>query len=167
MTRRNGTFILEAKPEFKQIGRNEFESDESDFNATRPVLMELMLQLHADLGATMLADWNIEAEIADVARDHETRVEEASDLLLAVQAANLITQKLSFHLVGTERARYRAGTSTSEAKNVFREKLAHPGLVAEGETRVNRVYHLDRGYERIEEKLSAVGAQIERVAENG
>ena len=39
------------------------------------------------------------------------------------------------------------------------------GLAAEGETKVSRVYHLDRGYERIEEKLSAVGASIERVKE--
>jgi UDP-N-acetylglucosamine 1-carboxyvinyltransferase len=37
------------------------------------------------------------------------------------------------------------------------------GLAAEGETVVNRVYHLDRGYERVEEKLSAVGAKIRRV----
>ena len=37
------------------------------------------------------------------------------------------------------------------------------GLAAEGETLVSRVYHLDRGYERIEEKLSSVGALIERV----
>lgn len=37
------------------------------------------------------------------------------------------------------------------------------GLAAEGETVVNRVYHLDRGYERVEEKLGAVGAKIERV----
>ena len=37
------------------------------------------------------------------------------------------------------------------------------GLAAEGETRVGRVYHLDRGYERIEEKLAGVGARIERV----
>jgi len=36
-------------------------------------------------------------------------------------------------------------------------------LAAEGETIVNRVYHLDRGYERVEEKLSAVGARIERI----
>jgi UDP-N-acetylglucosamine 1-carboxyvinyltransferase len=40
--------------------------------------------------------------------------------------------------------------------------LVLAGLVAEGETRVHRVYHLDRGYERLEEKLSAVGADIER-----
>ncbi|MGB8623593.1 MAG: UDP-N-acetylglucosamine 1-carboxyvinyltransferase, partial [Paracoccaceae bacterium] len=37
------------------------------------------------------------------------------------------------------------------------------GLAAEGETVVNRVYHLDRGYERVEEKLGACGARIERV----
>jgi UDP-N-acetylglucosamine 1-carboxyvinyltransferase len=37
------------------------------------------------------------------------------------------------------------------------------GLAAEGETIVNRVYHLDRGYERVEEKLRAVGAKIERI----
>ncbi|MEM0946285.1 MAG: UDP-N-acetylglucosamine 1-carboxyvinyltransferase [Pseudomonadota bacterium] len=37
------------------------------------------------------------------------------------------------------------------------------GLAAEGETLVNRVYHLDRGYERVEEKLLACGASIERV----
>lgn len=39
------------------------------------------------------------------------------------------------------------------------------GLAAEGETIVNRVYHLDRGYERLEEKLKAVGANIERIKE--
>ncbi|MGB7433193.1 MAG: UDP-N-acetylglucosamine 1-carboxyvinyltransferase [Ahrensia sp.] len=37
------------------------------------------------------------------------------------------------------------------------------GLVAEGVTEVNRVYHLDRGFERLEEKLAACGAQIERI----
>ena len=37
------------------------------------------------------------------------------------------------------------------------------GLAAEGETVVSRVYHLDRGYERVEQKLQACGAQIERI----
>ena len=41
------------------------------------------------------------------------------------------------------------------------------GLAAEGETRVARVYHLDRGYERVEEKLSACGAAIERIRRGG
>jgi UDP-N-acetylglucosamine 1-carboxyvinyltransferase len=39
------------------------------------------------------------------------------------------------------------------------------GLAANGETRVHRIYHLDRGYERLEEKLSAVGADIERLSD--
>ncbi len=37
------------------------------------------------------------------------------------------------------------------------------GLVAEGETMVQRIYHLDRGYERIEQKLSALGADVKRI----
>ena len=41
--------------------------------------------------------------------------------------------------------------------------LVIAGLAAEGETVVNRVYHLDRGYERLEEKLAACGADIERL----
>jgi len=43
--------------------------------------------------------------------------------------------------------------------------LVLAGLAAHGETVVSRVYHLDRGYERLEEKLSAVGAAIERRSE--
>lgn len=42
--------------------------------------------------------------------------------------------------------------------------LVLAGLVASGETHVLRVYHLDRGYEELEHKLAAVGAQIERVS---
>ncbi|MEX1035127.1 MAG: UDP-N-acetylglucosamine 1-carboxyvinyltransferase [Sneathiella sp.] len=41
--------------------------------------------------------------------------------------------------------------------------LVLAGLAAEGETVINRVYHLDRGYERLEEKLAACGADIERI----
>jgi len=43
--------------------------------------------------------------------------------------------------------------------------LVLAGLVAEGDTLIDRLYHLDRGYERIEEKLSQLGAQIRRVSE--
>jgi UDP-N-acetylglucosamine 1-carboxyvinyltransferase len=43
--------------------------------------------------------------------------------------------------------------------------LVIAALVAQGETILDRVYHIDRGYERIEEKLSAVGAQIKRIGE--
>ncbi|MEE8501078.1 MAG: UDP-N-acetylglucosamine 1-carboxyvinyltransferase [Kiloniellales bacterium] len=43
--------------------------------------------------------------------------------------------------------------------------LVLAGLVADGETLVSRVYHLDRGYEQLEAKLSACGAEIERIKE--
>ncbi len=45
--------------------------------------------------------------------------------------------------------------------------LVLAGLAAEGETTVNRVYHLDRGYERLEDKLAACGAEIERLPGEG
>jgi len=44
--------------------------------------------------------------------------------------------------------------------------LVLAGLAAEGETLIDRVYHIDRGYERIEEKLTLVGAQIARISES-
>ena len=43
--------------------------------------------------------------------------------------------------------------------------LVVAGLAAAGETVINRVYHLDRGYERLEEKLARCGARIERLGD--
>ena len=43
--------------------------------------------------------------------------------------------------------------------------LVLAGLAADGVTEVSRIYHLDRGYERLEDKLSAVGADIHREGE--
>ncbi|TWG83491.1 UDP-N-acetylglucosamine 1-carboxyvinyltransferase [Cupriavidus gilardii J11] len=45
--------------------------------------------------------------------------------------------------------------------------LVIAGLVAEGETVIDRIYHLDRGYDRMEDKLSAVGARIRRIGRIG
>ena len=45
--------------------------------------------------------------------------------------------------------------------------LVIAGLVADGETEVNRVYHLDRGFELLEDKLAAVGADIHRISSEG
>jgi UDP-N-acetylglucosamine 1-carboxyvinyltransferase len=42
--------------------------------------------------------------------------------------------------------------------------LVIAALAAEGETMVNRVYHLDRGFERLEDKLGRCGAEIERIS---
>jgi len=43
--------------------------------------------------------------------------------------------------------------------------LVLAALVAQDETIIDRVYHIDRGYERIEEKLRGVGAQVKRIGE--
>jgi UDP-N-acetylglucosamine 1-carboxyvinyltransferase len=61
---------------------------------------------------------------------------------------------------GVERLRGAPVMATDLRASV---SLILAGLAAEGETRVARVYHLDRGYEHVEEKLSAVGASIERM----
>ena len=45
--------------------------------------------------------------------------------------------------------------------------LVIAGLAAEGETVVNRVYHLDRGFERLEQKLTACGARVRRLKSDG
>jgi UDP-N-acetylglucosamine 1-carboxyvinyltransferase len=42
--------------------------------------------------------------------------------------------------------------------------LVIAALVAEGQTEIQRIYHLDRGYEALETKLSALGARIERIS---
>lgn len=65
-------------------------------------------------------------------------------------------------VTGVERLRGAPVMATDLRASV---SLILAGLAAEGETRVARVYHLDRGYERVEEKLSACGAEIERITE--
>ena len=62
---------------------------------------------------------------------------------------------------GVERLRGAPVMATDLRASV---SLVIAGLAAEGETIVNRVYHLDRGFERLEEKLGACGADIARLA---
>ena len=66
-------------------------------------------------------------------------------------------------------AHVRGGGRLSGAPVMATDLRASAGLVvaalaAEGDTVVNRVYHIDRGYERIEEKLRSLGADIRREA---
>lgn len=44
--------------------------------------------------------------------------------------------------------------------------LVIAGLVAKGSTQVNRIYHLDRGYENMDQKLRKLGARVERIEES-
>ena len=56
------------------------------------------------------------------------------------------------------------GTSVMATDLRASASLILAGLVAEGETIINRVYHIDRGYERVEEKFHRMGAAIQRLA---
>ena len=67
-------------------------------------------------------------------------------------------------ITGVERLRGAPVMATDLRASV---SLILAGLAAEGETLVSRVYHLDRGYESVEEKLGACGADIERVKTGG
>jgi UDP-N-acetylglucosamine 1-carboxyvinyltransferase len=58
-----------------------------------------------------------------------------------------------------------SGTNVQASDLRASASLVLAGLAAQGETVIDRVYHIDRGYERIEEKLNKVGAKIRRVSE--
>ena len=62
-----------------------------------------------------------------------------------------------------ERRLRRVGGFWGRVRRARRGLMA--GLIAKGTTRISRIYHIDRGYEHIEEKLKAVGADIRRVSE--
>jgi UDP-N-acetylglucosamine 1-carboxyvinyltransferase len=91
----------------------------------------------------------------------ENRFMHASELQRL--GANVRTQGRSAFLKGPSRltgARIMASDLRASASLVL------AGLVADGETLIDRVYHIDRGYERIEEKLRAVGAKIDRLKDD-
>lgn len=79
---------------------------------------------------------------------------------LARMGANIELQGGTARVTGVERLRGAPVMATDLRASV---SLILAGLAAEGETVVSRVYHLDRGYERVEEKLGRCGARIERV----
>ncbi len=81
-------------------------------------------------------------------------------LELARMGANLRIEGRQAIIAGEERL---TGAQVIASDLRASASLLLAGLVAQGETIIDRVYHMDRGYERIEEKLAAVGANIERI----
>jgi len=79
---------------------------------------------------------------------------------LCRMGANITVHHASALVRGVERLKGAPVMATDLRASV---SLVLAGLAAEGETIVNRVYHLDRGYERLEEKLAACGARVERL----
>ncbi|SUZ31394.1 UDP-N-acetylglucosamine 1-carboxyvinyltransferase [Roseibaca ekhonensis] len=88
----------------------------------------------------------------------ENRFMHAPELMR--MGAKIEVQGGTAHVTGVEKLRGAPVMATDLRASV---SLILAGLAAEGETTVARVYHLDRGYERVEEKLGACGAMIERV----
>ncbi len=81
-------------------------------------------------------------------------------LELARMGANLRIEGRQAIVAGEERL---TGAQVIASDLRASASLVLAALVAQGETTIDRVYHMDRGYERIEEKLAAVGARIERI----
>ncbi|MBL4543602.1 MAG: UDP-N-acetylglucosamine 1-carboxyvinyltransferase, partial [Rhodobacteraceae bacterium] len=79
---------------------------------------------------------------------------------LGRMGARIVVEGGTATVRGVERLRGAPVMATDLRASV---SLILAGLAAEGETVVNRVYHLDRGYESVEQKLSALGAEIARV----
>ena len=92
-------------------------------------------------------------------RIFENRFMHAPELMR--MGARIEVQGGTATVTGVERLRGAPVMATDLRASV---SLILAALAAEGETTVNRVYHLDRGYERVEEKLRGVGALIERVS---
>jgi UDP-N-acetylglucosamine 1-carboxyvinyltransferase len=92
-------------------------------------------------------------------RIFENRFMHAPELLR--MGARIDVQGGTARVTGIDRLRGARVMATDLRASV---SLILAGLGAEGETVVSRVYHLDRGYEHVEQKLRAVGADIERVA---
>ena len=90
----------------------------------------------------------------------ENRFMHAPELMR--MGANIEVQGGTATVTGVERLKGAPVMATDLRASV---SLILAGLAAKGETVVNRVYHLDRGYEHVEDKFQAVGAKIERVAE--
>lgn len=80
---------------------------------------------------------------------------------LARMGANITVHGSSALVRGVPRLKGAPVMATDLRASV---SLVMAGLVAEGETTISRIYHLDRGYERLEEKLAACGAVIERIS---
>ncbi len=81
---------------------------------------------------------------------------------LSRMGANIVVHGSSALIRGVDELRGAEVMATDLRASV---SLVIAALAAKGETMIHRVYHLDRGYEQLEEKLRACGAQIERISE--
>ncbi len=131
-------------------------------NGTQPVSVDVTTDVFpafpTDLQAQFMALMSVSNGISHIRETvFENRFMHVPEL--ARMGANIRVEGDMATVTGVERLKGAQVMATDLRASV---SLVLAGLVAEGDTIVNRVYHLDRGFERLEEKLSGVGADIER-----
>jgi UDP-N-acetylglucosamine 1-carboxyvinyltransferase len=125
--------------------------------------LDITTQPHPGFPTDMQAQFMVLASLADgqsVIKESifENRFMHVSEL--ARMGANIHTDGRMAFVRGVDKL---SGAQVMATDLRASASLVLAGLVAEGETRVLRVYHLDRGYEHIEAKLQGIGATVERV----
>ncbi len=132
-------------------------------NGVRPISVDVTTEPYPGFPTDLQAQFMTLMTIANgVSHIHETVFENRFMHVpeLARMGANIKVEGEMAIVTGVEKLKGAQVMATDLRASV---SLVLAGLVAEGETMVNRVYHLDRGFERLEEKLSGVGADIARV----
>jgi len=135
-----------------------------DMHGQRPRAVDIITAPHPGFPTDMQAQFMALNSIAD----GDAMIDETIFENRFMHVNELLRLGADIHIDGP-RARVR-GVETLSAAPVMATDLRASaclvlaGLVAEGETIINRIYHLDRGYEHIERKLSMLGARIKRVS---
>jgi UDP-N-acetylglucosamine 1-carboxyvinyltransferase len=139
------------------------DSVEVDMLGKRPQSVDLTTAVYPGLPTDMQAQFTLLNAIADGhARIKETifenRFMHVAELIR--MGAKIEQDGNAIFIEGVEKLKGAPVMATDLRASAA---LVIAGLIAEGETLIDRVYHLDRGYECIEEKLSKLGAKIERI----
>jgi UDP-N-acetylglucosamine 1-carboxyvinyltransferase len=133
-------------------------------NGTRPICTDVVTDVFPAFPTDLQAQFMALMAVADGTSHIKETVFENRFMHvpeLTRMGANIRIDGDTATVTGVERLKGAQVMATDLRASV---SLVLAGLVAEGETVVNRVYHLDRGFERLEEKLSRVGAEVERLS---
>lgn len=134
----------------------------ADMQGRRPIAVDIVTgpfpEFPTDMQAQLLA---INTVASGSAQIHETifenRFMHAQEL--SRMGANITVENHTVRTVGVEKLQ---GASVMATDLRASASLVLAGMAAEGETIISRIYHIDRGYERIEDKLNAAGARVTR-----
>ena len=146
-----------------ETGADWIETKAYDRRATPPKAVDITTHPHPGFPTDLQAQWMAlmsVAEGASVVDDtiYPDRVMHIPEL--ARLGANIRRTGSIAVVIGTRRL---SGAPVTASDLRASAALVMAGLVAEGTTQVHRVYHIDRGYERVEERFNSLGANIKRV----